>query len=267
MIPTFSAAALALLLAAPLQASPLDDVIRVDVLPGWTLTDGRRMSALRLTLAPGWKTYWRAPGDAGIPPSFDWRRARNVAGVSVSWPTPDVFHEYGMRSLGYKDEVILPLTITQKESTRPIRLRGKISLGICADICVPHSLEIDTTLPPAATQPSPEIVAAQASMPYSASEAEVRSSVCRISPTSDGMRIEAEVALPHTGGDEIAVIEAGVPGVWTSEPVTARQGRTLTATSDMMHTDGDSFSVNRSKVRITIIGSDYAVDVKGCTGS
>lgn len=264
---TCCAAVLALTYAAPLTASPLDDAIRAEVLPGWILADGQRQSALRLTLAPGWKTYWRAPGDAGIPPSFDWRKTRNASGISVSWPTPNVFYEYGIRSLGYKGEVILPLTITQKNPGQPIKLRGEISLGICSDICVPHRVEINATLPPAASQPSPEIVAAMASLPYSAAEAEVRSTVCRISPTADGMEIQAQVDLPHTGGDEVTVIETGVPGVWVSEPTTARHGNTLTATSVMMHTDGDAFSINRSNVRITIIGSDYAVDVKGCTGS
>lgn len=253
-------------LSLPVSASPLDDVVSLTVLPGWELPDGQRMAALRLTLAPGWKTYWRAPGDAGIPPQFDWQGTRNMQTVRVSWPTPEVFFEYGMRSIGYQSDIVLPLTITPKRSDKPIRLRGELALGVCSDICVPHSLNIEALLAEPDPAPTPEIVAALAAMPYSATEAQVQSATCNVAPIEDGMKIEARVTLPHTGGQEVAVIEPGLSGVWTSEPRTARSGQTLTAISEMMHVDAKPFSVDRSAVRITIIGADYAVDIQGCTG-
>ncbi|MEM9552608.1 MAG: protein-disulfide reductase DsbD domain-containing protein, partial [Pseudomonadota bacterium] len=77
------------------------DVVQVEVLDGGETAHGTVMTALRLTLADGWKTYWRAPGDAGIPPSFNWRGSRNVGEVAITWPTPQVFNDYGMRSIGY----------------------------------------------------------------------------------------------------------------------------------------------------------------------
>src|SRR6056297_1113481 len=95
---------LALLAAAPAsahaEAAMPADVVRAEVLPGWTTGAGTRMAALRLTLAPGWKTYWRAPGDAGIPPAFDWSGSRNLKGVAFHWPAPDVFQSYGIRTIG-----------------------------------------------------------------------------------------------------------------------------------------------------------------------
>lgn len=260
------AALTAICLGMPLAASPLDDAVSLDVLPGWGLPNGQRMAALHLTLAPGWKTYWRAPGDAGIPPQFDWRGVRNADAITVSWPTPEVFYEYGMRSIGYTQELVLPLTIAPKEIQAPIRLKGRMMLGICSDVCVPHTLMIDAILPAPDTTPSPKIVAALAAMPYSEKEASVRSATCQIAPTEDGMRIEVNVDLPHTGGEEVAVIEPGVPGVWTSEPRTTRAGQTLSAVSEMMHMEASVFSVNRSDIRITVIGDNYAVDIQGCTG-
>ena len=256
----------ALVAGAPAVASPLDDALETRVLPGWNLPDGARMAALHLRLAPGWKTYWRVPGDAGIPPRFNWRRAKNIAAIDVRWPKPDVFYEYGMRSLGYAGDLVLPLRIAPRDPGAPIRLRGRIEIGLCSDICVPFSFSIDETLPEAGTTPTPEIVAALAATPLNGQEAQVRTSVCRISPIADGMRIEAQVTLPHTGGQEVAVIEPGLPDVWASEPVSKRRGDTLSATSDLIHVEGTPFSVDRSDVRITIIGSSYAVDVRGCTG-
>jgi DsbC/DsbD-like thiol-disulfide interchange protein len=250
----------------PVDALSLEDAIGVDVLPGWTMPDGRRMAALQLSLGKGWKTYWRAPGDAGIPPSFDWSMQRNVKGLTIGWPTPDVFYQYGMRSIGYTGKVTLPITVEPKRAGGDIRLRGQMNIGLCADVCLPYSLDIDIALTGDETKPSPEIVAALADMPYDAGEADVSSSVCRISPGADGLQIEARLEMPHTGGREATVIEPGVPDVWVSEPQTRRDGATLIAVSDMMHIEGQVFSVNRSRIRITVIGEDYAVDIQGCSG-
>ncbi|WP_415921366.1 protein-disulfide reductase DsbD domain-containing protein [Tateyamaria sp. SN6-1] len=250
--------------AFPAMGGGIDDPVTADVLQGWDLPDGRRVAAIRLTLEPGWKTYWRAPGDAGIPPHFDWSRARNIAGVDISWPTPSVYVENGMRSLGYSGQVVLPIHITPERSDAPMRLRTKMSIGVCAEVCVPHTINIDAMLDAADPTPTPAIVAAFADMPYAADEAGVQRAACRIAPSKHGMSIEARVTLPHTGGTEVAVIEPGAPGVWVSEAQTTRQGDTVIAVSEMIHPDGGAFSVDRSAVRITILGGDYAVDVQGC---
>lgn len=169
-----------------------------------------------------------------------------------------------MRSLGYTEEVVLPLHITPQRPGRPMRLRTEVSMGVCADVCVPHWIDIDVMLDEADTRPTPAIVAALASVPFSEDEAGVRNAACRIAPSEHGMSIEARVTVPHTGGTEVAVIEPGAPGVWVSEADTRRQGDTVIAVSEMIHPDGGAFAVDRSNVRITIIGGDHAVDVQGC---
>ena len=263
---TLTACAFAAGLALPAPAVADDfDPVTAQVLQGWTLPDGRRVAAIQLTLEPGWKTYWRAPGDAGIPPHFDWSRARNVAGVDISWPTPNVYVDNGMRSLGYTGQLVLPMHITPKRDGQSVRLRTTMSLGVCAEVCLPHTLEIDAILDGADPSPTPAIVAALADMPYAADEAGVQRAICRIAPSEYGMSIEAHVTLPHTGGTEVAVIEPGAPGVWVSEAETTRRGDTVVAVSEMIHPDGGAFSVDRSNVRITILGGDYAVDVQGCS--
>ncbi len=264
----FSLLAAGAICAAAASASAqsgFDDVVQAQVLQGWDLPDGRRVAALHLTLAPGWKTYWRAPGDAGIPPSFDWRRARNLGNVALSWPTPDVYVQYGLRSIGYTGELVIPMHVTPAKPGKPVRLRATMSLGVCADVCLPHEIQIDTVLDAPDSSPTPAIVAALADTPYSADEAGVRAATCALRPTENGMRIEARVTLPSTGRREVAVIEPGVPGVWVSEAVTQRSGDTLTAVSEMVHQSGSAFGVDRSNVRITILGGDYAVDVQGCS--
>ena len=92
-----TAATLALL-AAPALATTQDDVLSAQLRPGWQMENGGHMAAVELQLAPGWKTYWRSPGDAGIPPTFDWSGSDNVRSVRIHWPAPLVFDANGMQT-------------------------------------------------------------------------------------------------------------------------------------------------------------------------
>ncbi len=245
----------------------LDGALSHRIVSGWVTAEGRHMAGLEISLAPGWKTYWRSPGDAGIPPSFDWKRARNVDSVRVLWPAPIVFWESGMRSVGYGGRVVLPLDVTPRKAGEPVRLRGRMDLGVCSDICVPASIRFDATLAPDSDARAPELVAALAAQPYSREEAGVRTARCRLSPSEDGLRVEAELVLPPTGGTEEAVIEAGLPDIWVSEAKTQRKGSTLTVVAEMMRFDAGPLVVDRSGIRITVLGKNYAVDVNGCSAS
>jgi DsbC/DsbD-like thiol-disulfide interchange protein len=249
-----------------LAQSGLDDVVQVDILPGWDSNDGTtRMAGLRIKMAPGWKTYWRAPGDAGIPPQFDWSGSSNLSGVHVHWPTPQVFHQSGMRSIGYDNMVVLPLTLQPNTQGKDIALYGNIDIGVCSEICIPYSVTVTGTIPHGVTTRDGQIAASIAQAPYSASEAGVTSATCAVTPTSDGVNLTATIKVPSTGGAEVAVIEAGNDHIWTSEPKVQRRGRTVTATADMMHVNGDAFALDRSSVVITILGRKHAVEIKGCT--
>lgn len=261
-----SALAIALVAAAPAIASdPYENPVTARVLQGWVMSDGTRMAALQLSLKPGWKTYWRAPGDAGIPPEFDWSTSHNLNAVSINWPTPEVFHENGMRSIGYTRDVIIPLNIAPGYGDQPVRLRGDMHLGICSDVCMPYSLHFDMTIDSLETAPTPAIAAALAQRPYSAQEAGVKAATCTIEPIEDGLRIEARVQMPHAGGTEEMVIEPGRADIWVSEPKTYRTGDTVVAASELMHVSGGGFALDRSAIRLTVIGTSHAVDIQGCT--
>ncbi|ABG32912.1 hypothetical protein CEP88_06660 [Roseobacter denitrificans] len=267
MTRNLSILALSVLLASAASAQDrFETPITAEVLPGWVQSDGSRMAALRLTLAPGWKTYWRAPGDAGIPPRFDWSYSRNLEAVGISWPTPKVFDQNGMRSVGYDNTLVIPLRIEPKHNNQPVSLNARMELGICSDICIPHELELSGEIPGDTPNPTPAIAAALAQQPYSASEAGVRATECSISPTSDGLQIEARVTMPSAGDPEYIVIEPGPGDIWVSEAKTKRRGGTIVATSDMVNVNGGPIALDRSAIRITVLGSKYAVDIRGCAG-
>lgn len=250
---------------AAMAGGGLDDIVSIEVLDGGLTERGTHQAALRLTLADGWKTYWRAPGDAGIPPQFDWGRSRNVETVSMTWPTPKVFEQSGQRVIGYEQQMLLPIEITLARPGQPVRLKGEIAFGLCKDICIPARLNFDKTLDPEAPR-NPAIIAALAERPFSAAEAGVSAATCRLSPTGNGsMQIEARITMPSAGGTEVAVIEPGNPRLWASETTTRRRGDVLIATSDLTHVSGSGFALERSQVRITVLGKRHAVDIRGCT--
>ncbi|MFP4327024.1 MAG: protein-disulfide reductase DsbD domain-containing protein [Paracoccaceae bacterium] len=251
------------LLAATAQAGPADEVIDARILPGWRLADGTHMAGLRLVMAPGWKTYWRAPGDAGIPPRFDWNGSDNLQGVEVEWPAPEVFDQNGMRAIVYSGEVILPLRVTPA-SGEAVRLEARIELGVCRDICIPVEVGITGTLPAEDASPDPRIAAALAARPYSAAEAGIRGVSCRMTPVEGGIRVSATVEMPRAEQVEAAVIETADPHVWVSQPKLDRSGGRITASSRLMHVDGTAFALDRAGLRITVLGGGPAVDIQGC---
>ncbi len=251
--------------APVLAGDPVGTPVTGEILEGWQQADGSRIAAVKLTLAPGWKTYWRMPGDNGIPPAFDWSGSSNLRGVGITWPAPKVFRQGGVRTIGYANELILPITIAPRVAGKPVTLRADLDIGVCSDICVPKQMTLTATLDTTGSKPTPAIAAALAARPYAASEAGVKSATCALRPTARGMEIETRLDLPSAGGREVVVIEAGQPNIWTSETDSRRAGRQLTATSDLAATNGGALAIDRSAIRITVLGSSHAVEIQGCT--
>lgn len=258
--------ALMLLIAAtgPLRAQTMDDIVQAQILPGTVDAAGTRMAAIKLTLLPGWKTYWRAPGEAGIPPLFDWAGSRNLAGVALLWPRPEVFDLNGLTSIGYHEQLVLPVALTPQRSAEPIEVQLRMEIGVCKDICVPAMLTLQATLDDQTGASDPAIARALASRPVSAAGAGVQRVSCTITPIADGLAIRADITLPAQGGAELAVFETADPKVWVSPAPTTRKGAILSATADLVPPAGAPFALDRSSVTITVLGSDSAVEIHGC---
>ena len=249
---------------AQAQSAQQSDVIEGEFRPGWQTPSGTHMAALHLRMAPNWKTYWRAPGDAGIPPQFDWSGSENIGSVRFHWPSPDVFRTNGMRTVGYHDELVLPIEVTAKDPSLPVRLKASIDLGVCKDICVPATLLLGTALPAPGRSDS-AIKAALSARPATAAEAGLARIICTLEPIRDGMRITARMDLPTQGQEEVVVFESGVADVWVSESHVRRDGRSLTAVAEMVPPSGRPFALNRSAVVVTVIGGQgRAVEIRGC---
>lgn len=103
-------------------------------------------AGIEIKLDPGWRTYWRDPGDSGAPPTFDFSGSQNVKSVDVRWPAPERFPDgAGGNSIGYLDHVILPLRVVPQNEAKQTQLQVKLGYDICSNICIP--VEADLKLP------------------------------------------------------------------------------------------------------------------------
>ena len=123
---------------------------------------------LQFRLKPGWKIYWRAPGDAGFPPTLDWGGSTNLGDTQMLWPAPVRFDVSGLTTIGYKSEIVLPIQARLLEAGKRTAVKVKVDYLTCDDVCIPYTAAFKLDLPAAAARPSAEaplIAAALSAMP------------------------------------------------------------------------------------------------------
>ncbi|MEC9432361.1 MAG: protein-disulfide reductase DsbD domain-containing protein [Pseudomonadota bacterium] len=245
---------------------------RTALLAGWPTQAGARVAGLRIALDPGWKTYWRVPGDAGIPPEFDWSASDNVAAVAVRWPRPHAFESFGMTTLGYKGDVVLPLEITPTDPTRPVALRLSFAYGVCSDICVPEMADMALDLPPALAADAGPIRAALADLPRPAETAGAALSGCglRVSGAHKGAeggsrldrRLEVDLHLPGPVPEgTVAVVEGAEPGLFAPASLSPAPGGLRLAARV---SPGAGTWIDRDAITVTLVEPGRATEFHGC---
>ncbi len=128
---------------SPADASQLRLLLTAD-------DSGRIDGGIEILLEPGWYTYWRNPGEAGVPPVFDFSGSENVASVDVLYPAPTRYDDGTSVSLIYRDEVVFPLSVAPLKSGEPVTLRLKAQFGVCSDVCIPTAASSEVSLLPGA---------------------------------------------------------------------------------------------------------------------
>lgn len=131
-------------------------------------TSGGRVfrAGLEIRLKEGWKTYWRYPGDSGVPPVLDFSQSQNVKSVSVLYPAPSRFPDgAGGSSIGYKGDVILPLRVVPQDAGQPATLRVEIKYAVCEKLCVPAEAKLELGITGTESANEAEVDAAEAHVP------------------------------------------------------------------------------------------------------
>lgn len=236
------------------------DVVDAKMKPGWKTSAGTHMSALKLRLAPDWITYWRHPGEAGVVPRLDWSGSRNVAQARILWPEPQLHMKAGFASVGYADQVTLPIEITPIDTGLPVELDATLSLGVCNDICIPIDLPLNLSLNGAGVHDA-AIATALEKRPRSARSAGLRDVSCTIAPHKRGVQLSAALRMPPSGLREFVVIEA--PGLAARVLPTERQGDMLIGHS-LIRSTGGAPAIDRSAVRLSVVNEYGTVVHQGC---
>jgi DsbC/DsbD-like thiol-disulfide interchange protein len=247
-------------LRAPAMAEELGQIVQVVLKKGWRKDNGDHIAALQIILAPGWKTYWRQPGDTGIPPKFDFSGSENLTILDVIYPAPKITWQDNYRSFVYYEIVLFPILI-RPEATRTAVLRGKIDIGVCKEICIPVTFEVDTTL--TATNLEDTLIKSFLNAKPHVGFGNV---VCEFKPVLDGMQISlyltvAEPEIQH------AVIEVGNPKLSIGTPKISQFENQLKIVSNVLTPTGNSVSITRSEVVTTIFSEESVTEFTGCNSS
>ena len=262
--------ALALTLLSPFAgATPLwsqglhpSEVVAGNLRTGWRAENGTRIVGLHLKLAPDWMTYWRHPGESGIAPDLDWSASGNLAQVRVHWPEPRLYLKAGYNSIGYKDEVIIPLELTPRDPSQPIALNANLHIGVCADICIPVDMTFRADLADAGAADG-RIADILRARPDMASQNGLDDISCDLHPQPKGAMLEVHLDLPEMGQREFVLIElAGAQGrVMPSH----REGETLVGQTFLRARDGRLPAIDRSRIALTVISENGALHHNGCS--
>ncbi len=132
------------------------DQTQVRLLSAVTATgDARALRlGLQFKLAPGWKIYWRSPGDAGLPPKANWGGSSNLGATTMRWPAPERFQLFDLDTFGYSDEVVLPIDAEVEQPGKPVALHMALSYLVCEKICIPYQASLQLAIPAGPASPS-----------------------------------------------------------------------------------------------------------------
>ena len=179
------------------------------------------LGGVAFQLQPGWKTYWRTPGDSGVPPRFDFSKSENIEAVTVLWPAPLKFDDgAGGVSLGYHDQTVLPLRIVPKNVDKPVTLRAAINYAVCEKICIPVEASAELAFNSVASTEDSALFAALDTVPKPANVGDPNPVTIRDVKREGKSTVLVDVAVPD-GRDVNLFVEGPTPdwGLPVPKPV------------------------------------------------
>ncbi|HEX7109612.1 MAG TPA: protein-disulfide reductase DsbD domain-containing protein [Aestuariivirga sp.] len=142
----------ALPLTARAARSDVPQPFKVSLISGGQ-EGGVWQAGILVELEPDWKTYWRMPGDSGIPPQFDWTGSVNSAAIEVGFPVPRRFNDAAGETIGYHDQVVFPVFVKPEKLDAAVSLRLNMFFAVCKDVCIPAKAKAEAALSASAANP------------------------------------------------------------------------------------------------------------------
>lgn len=173
-----AACGIALLLGVPANAADASPWVEdlssaMRLIAGAPAKGGESLRAgVEIKLKPGWHTYWRYPGDSGVPPRFDFSGSDNVATAQALYPAPHAIVDETGTAIGYTGGVIFPLRVVPRQKNKPATLRLKLDYAVCEKLCVPVEARTELTLPGKTGASDSALATAETHVPKPATAAE-----------------------------------------------------------------------------------------------
>ncbi|NZD60259.1 cytochrome C biogenesis protein [Rhizobium sp. WYCCWR 11290] len=188
---------------------------------------GKIRAALQIEPKPGWITYWKEPGNSGIPPQITIAAESGVTLDAIAYPVPKHFFKGAIEDIAYEAPVTLPLSLTAV-GKGPVTIDAVAFIGICKDICIPFQANFQLKLGPAIqSHPQEEAIlqAADARLPKPPSQ-DFDVTAHAMSP--DRKTLSLDLVLPGEGKAAPDIIVTGPSGyAFTKQIGGKRDGRTF----------------------------------------
>ena len=218
------------------------------------------VGGVEIQLQPGWKTYWRTPGDSGVPPRFDFSKSTNVESVTPLYPAPKKFDDgAGGVSYGYHKHVIFPLRIVPKNPNEPVQLRAAISYAVCEKLCLPVEAEAELAFTSAASALDSLVAGALNKVPKPVGTAEA-TPIALKSFRRIGDRVVVDIAAQNSTGLELYA--EGPTPEW-SLPVPKRIGgdeKDITRFEFQLDGLPAKARPEGAQLKLTVVGADGAFE-------
>lgn len=219
---------------------------KVRLVAGAKDADGYLHAGVQIVLAEGWKTYWRVPGDSGIPPSFKWDASSNVADLKVLWPTPTRFRDDFGWNNGYKKEIVFPVRIKPADVKKPVRLSMTLFYGVCSELCIPGKADLELTLQPEGTSANQALIHRYLKAVPKPPEQVSGLGVAKVTSEQSGNAVYLSVDVERKAGETVSLFVEGPSKFYFEMPV-ANQ----TATPD------------HARFRLRVDGAKKAAELSG----
>jgi DsbC/DsbD-like thiol-disulfide interchange protein len=266
---TLAACGVALMLGAPARAADASPWVE-DSYSGLRLIAGANQSGaeslragIEIKLQPAWHTYWRYPGDSGVPPRFSFSGSDNVATVHVLFPAPHAFTDDVGTTIGYKGNLILPLRVFPRQKDKPVTLRGKIEYAVCDKLCVPVEAHVELTLAGAGGADNAALAAAEARVPQPVSALDAGLTARRTNDDKRKPLVFVDLTAP--AGQPVELFVEGPTAEWALPIPKPAQGAPPGRQHFSFELDGLPPGVDPKgpfELTFTIVKGDLATEVK-----
>jgi DsbC/DsbD-like thiol-disulfide interchange protein len=219
-------------------------------------------AGVEIKLNPGWKTYWRYPGDSGVPPKFDFSGSENLARARVFYPVPSLHSDETGQTLVYDSGVVFPLRVMPREPGKPVRLRVKIDYAVCEKLCVPAEGRAELLLAPGASGQDATLTAAEKRVPSPATAAEVGLIARRVNGGPKPL-VMVDIAAPDNV--PVQVFVEGPSGEWALPIPKPAQGAPAGRRHFGFELDGLPPGVDPKgpfELTFTLVEGDRAIEIK-----